>query len=123
MRNLITLSGLAVVVGLFYGNLCWSGTKTPGDSAVHGKAPEPKSAEEKKETSPPKPQPITVVATPPALAEIDPETLKITYKKGVEPEEFAQEMVKIWANTQTQLAQCQQELQKLQAGSSAQKKK
>lgn len=60
----------------------------------------------------PKPKPITVNAPGSVVAEIDPTTLKVTYRKGADPKVFADQIVQAWAQTSRQLEACQAELQK-----------
>jgi len=64
-------------------------------------------ADDKKEAKPAEPpKPITVSGAPQPLADIDPATLKITYRKGADPKAFAETMVKAWAESNNKLGEC-----------------
>lgn len=72
---------------------------------------------EKKAEEPPKkvtPPPVQILAESPALATVDPETLKVTYAKGVDPKKVVDQVVKQWAQMSQQLQQCQAFAQALQ---------
>jgi hypothetical protein len=63
------------------------------------------------------PKPMVLVESPKeapkVLAEIDPKTLKVTYKKGVDPKEVVDEVLKIWAMALRDLRQCQDDIKKV----------
>lgn len=66
---------------------------------------------------PPKPQPkappVQITEEPKSLADIDPDTLKVTYHKGSDPKAVVDQVVKAWAQNMNQLQACQGEVQRL----------
>lgn len=83
---------LLLLALLFVSPTMWADDKTEAKPA------------EAKPAEPPKP--ITVSGAPQPLADIDPATLKITYRKGADPKAFAETMVKAWAESNIKLGEC-----------------
>lgn len=81
------------------------------DKKVLVPPPLPPVAKEKK-PDPPKIQPIEIAGETPGVS-IDPQTLSLTWQKGSDPRQVAKTLVKLWAQVQSQLNQCQQAVQTL----------
>lgn len=65
---------------------------------------------ETKKTRPP----ITISEEPKPIAEIDPDTLKVTLKKGANPKVVIDQLVRAWSGAVQNLQACQQQAHKLE---------
>lgn len=77
-------------------------------------APKPELAKkvEKKPEAPAKAPQLEIQDVPEPLATVDSQTLKVTYKKGVDPRKVVDQVLRGYAATTNALAQCQAELAK-----------
>ncbi len=94
--------------------------KLPEENKIVSKAAEKILEEGKKDAAKkaekPKPIPIPEAPSQPkTLADIDPETLKVTYHKGADPKAVVDQLVKSWADAAMKLSACQEQLKSAQS--------